>query len=210
MSDNINVISINPGRKSFGEINFELPRINVSEEIISKSSSKTRHFRSFINFLTGINPGVTTKWSIKILTQRLIAGGTLIAAGIMDFNGFLDFDLPTVMIITGALVLSGLFTRIASAIGGIAFGAIAVLSYLGIANPYLPTYPISAGEINFAYVLYAGLLLNAMISGPGRFSIDQLIRSGAFALRRRSIKNNIRKAHRKAELRMSYKAFQYS
>lgn len=213
MSDNINIISINPGRKTFGEMNLEMARMDVSAK--SKAGSSTlKRFKSVINFLSGINPGVTAKWSTKILFLRLIAGATLMATGFLNYFGEFSYNVPSMLIILGSILIIGLFTRVLSILGAALFATVMATTYMGVTLPYLPQTIVPFGELNYAYLLCSVLLLICAMIGPGRFSIDQMIRTGAFSIKRNKIKKRNKKAMRKsekqAEMRMTYKAFQYS
>jgi uncharacterized membrane protein YphA (DoxX/SURF4 family) len=106
--------------------------------------------------------GVGVRWPDVIgLLARLILGGVLIASGALkvtspaasalavrafrilpyDFAGYVGYALPVVELLVGLLVVAGLFTRAAAAVGGM----LMVAFIIGISWAWAHGYSIDCG-----------------------------------------------------------------
>lgn len=210
MVEKINVISVNPGAKPKGAMQNELfNRLATPIKILDNPVRHTK-FRPLINFLSGINSNVNTAWSVKLLMVRLIAGATLLVTGILNYHGIYGYNVPSMLITLGVAMIIGLFSRILSGVGAVVFASVMALAYFGMTTPYLPYTVLTEGVLNYGYLLSSVLLILCAMIGPGRFSLDQLIRAAILQYRKNALKRKRASAIRKAEMRMTYKSFRYS
>jgi putative oxidoreductase len=126
-----------------------------------------------------------TKWSpLALSLLRIITGFLFIAHGTQKILGFPPSDKPPVVLLSlpgfsgilelvgGALILVGLFTRIAAFILS---GEMAVAYFMVHAKG--PFWPIlNKGELA---VLYCFVFLYLFFAGGGPFSLDALLRKKA-------------------------------
>lgn len=200
----VNVISINPGKKTLGALN-----IDVIEKV-ARSCRPAGHAiripktKTVCNFIFGINKAVTSAWSSKLWICRSIISALFIAEGIISVMAGVsgtDLHLAIFNIIAGTLIFPGLFTRITAISGFILYLAMGAASIPGLGL----SFPVPAHEgLDFGALAQSSAFLFLAITGPGRYSIDQLLRRSIFlSAKRRAIK----RARNAAARRLSYKAW---
>lgn len=187
-----NVISINPGQKTLGQLHQEAERYNpVVKQLVSTISSTVR-LKACLNFFTGIDTKTMKGASARILLLRLFTAGLLASFAYAVLNPSVlaisdavlvpaldsvqgNIALSTSIFVMAASILSGFMTRIVS---------VAAFPYF-IPMVLQGTLPISiASALLFVALGY-------IILGPGIFSVDQCIRKTIF-------RNYKRRARRRA------------
>lgn len=187
-----NVISINPGQKTLGQLHQEAERYNpVVKQLVSTISSTVR-LKACLNFFTGIDTKTMKGASARILLLRLFTAGLLASFAYAVLNPSVlaisdavlvpaldsvqgNIALSTSIFVMAASILSGFMTRIVS---------VAAFPYF-IPMVLQGTLPISiASALLFVALGY-------IILGPGIFSADQCIRKAIF-------RNYKRRARRRA------------
>lgn len=187
-----NVISINPGQKTLGQLHQEAERYNpVVKQLVSTISSTVR-LKACLNFFTGIDTKTMKGASARILLLRLFTSGLLASFAYAVLNPAVlaisdavlvpaldsvqgNIALSTSIFVMAASILLGFMTRIVS---------VAAFPYF-IPMVLQGTLPIS---IDSALLFVA---LGYIILGPGIFSVDQCIRKTIF-------RNYKRRARRRA------------
>lgn len=187
-----NVISINPGQKTLGQLHQEAERYNpVVKQLVSTISSTVR-LKACLNFFTGIDTKTMKGASARILLLRLFTAGLLASFAYAVLNPSVlaisdsvlvpaldsvqgNIALSTSIFVMAASILLGFMTRIVS---------VAAFPYF-IPMVLQGTLPISiASALLFVALGY-------IILGPGIFSVDQCIRKTIF-------RNYKRRARRRA------------
>lgn len=187
-----NVISINPGQKTLGQLHQEAERYNpVVKQLVSTISSTLR-LKACLNFFTGIDTKTMKGASARILLLRLFTSGLLASFAYAVLNPSVlaisdavlvpaldsvqgNIALSTSIFVMAASILLGFMTRIVS---------VAAFPYF-IPMVLQGTLPISiASALLFVALGY-------IILGPGIFSVDQCIRKTIF-------RNYKRRARRRA------------
>ena len=187
-----NVISINPGQKSLGQLHQEAERYNpVVKQLVSTISSTVR-LKACLNFFTGIDTKTMKGASARILLLRLFTAGLMASFAYAVMNPAVlaisdallvpaldsvqgNIALSTSIFVMAASILLGFMTRIVS---------VAAFPYF-IPMVLQGTLPISiASALLFVALGY-------IILGPGIFSVDQCIRKTIF-------RNYKRRARRRA------------
>lgn len=187
-----NVISINPGQKTLGQLHQEAERYNpVVKQLVSTISSTVR-LKACLNFFTGIDTKTMKGASARILLLRLFTSGLLASFAYAVMNPAVlaisdavlvpaldsvqgNIALSTSIFVMAASILLGFMTRIVS---------VAAFPYF-IPMVLQGTLPISiASALLFVALGY-------IILGPGIFSVDQCIRKTIF-------RNYKRRARRRA------------
>lgn len=187
-----NVISINPGQKTLGQLHQEAERYNpVVKQLVSTISSTVR-LKACLNFFTGIDTKTMKGASARILILRLFTAGLLASFAYAVMNPSVlaisdavlvpaldsvqgNIALSTSILVMAASILLGFMTRIVS---------VAAFPYF-IPMVLQGTLPISiASALLFVALGY-------VILGPGIFSVDQCIRKTIF-------RNYKRRARRRA------------
>lgn len=193
--NNINVISINPAQSAKGALHPEVFERIAREYRVNRDTAKINvSSKRAINFLFGINKGITTRQSAALFSTRSILGLGMTACGIISGITLTAFTPATMMVVLGVSLFSGLFTRLTSAAAMGVFGFFSAMSYL---SGMMPDITVIA---SFAIALLF------MVVGPGRFSIDQIMRQAMY----KSAKRRARaRAIKLAENRLSYRAIQY-
>ncbi|MDE6409200.1 MAG: hypothetical protein K2K81_03005 [Muribaculaceae bacterium] len=191
----INVISINPAQSAKSALHPEVfERIAREYRVDSEMTKINLSAKKTINFAFGINKRITRSISVKLLSVRAVAGLGLIGFSMFQGLSLSSFSLTWMMLILGVSLLSGLFTRFSSLIS---FG---IFSYFGTMTA------LATGSLDYACIAASLISLVFMITGPGKFSTDQIIRRSLF----RYAKNHARaKAIKLAENRLSYRAMRY-
>lgn len=203
---NARIISVNPGAKSLGASNPDmLKRLargyrNATPEVSVVGP------KAFADFIFGINRNVSSVWSGKLLGIRLLIGALLIVSALMSGVDFHYLLFSNVQLVVGIMFIVGLFERMAALVG-IAFYLLFFIwdSHLIVANN---TTEIVTAILHSTEILFVVLLIVGAVVGPGRYSIDQLMR--------RSIVNRIKtseaqkqaiRRQKEADARLSYKAY---
>ena len=176
-----NVISINPGQKTLGQLHQEAERYNpVVKQLVSTISSTVR-LKACLNFFTGIDTKTMKGASARILLLRLFTAVLLASFAYAVINPAVltvsdavlvpalnsvygNIALSTSIFVMAASILLGFMTRIVS---------VAAFPYF-IPMVLQGTLPISiASALLFVALGY-------IILGPGIFSVDQCIRKTIF------------------------------
>jgi|GEM_PF-3341405 hypothetical protein len=176
-----NVISINPGQKTLGQLHQEAERYNpVVKQLVSTISSTVR-LKACLNFFTGIDTKTMKGASARILLLRLFTSVLLASFAYAVMNPAVlaisdavlvpaldsvqgNIALSTSIFVMAASILLGFMTRIVS---------VAAFPYF-IPMVLQGTLPISiASALLFVALGY-------IILGPGIFSVDQCIRKTIF------------------------------
>lgn len=184
-----NVISINPGQKTLGQLHQEAERYNpVVKQLVSTISSTVR-LKACLNFFTGIDTKTMKGASARILLLRLFTAGLLASFAYAVLNPSVlaisdavlvpaldsvqgNIALSTSIFVMAASILLGFMTRIVS---------VAAFPYF-IPMVLQGTLPISiASALLFVALGY-------IILGPGIFSTDQCIRKAIFRSYKRRAK----------------------
>lgn len=179
--NNANVISVNPGIKTMGELNIEEINLSRISRTLSNPGQANSTFKSILNATFGIDSNVTTHWSSKIAAIRILSGLILLSTGIVSLTGgqlgLAEHTMSVISIVLGASLIMGLLTRLVSA------GAL-------IAGIVVMAESLSAGTLNPASVTVAlsGAVMG--ILGPGHYSVDQILRRGIFRLYRNRHRND--------------------
>lgn len=197
-----NVISINPGQKTLGQLHQEAERYNpVVKQLVSTISSTVR-LKACLNFFTGIDTKTMKGASARILLLRLFTAGLLASFAYAVLNPSVlaisdavlvpaldsvqgNIALSTSIFVMAASILSGFMTRIVS---------VAAFPYF-IPMVLQGTLPISiASALLFVALGY-------IILGPGIFSMDQCIRKTIFRNYKRRAGRRAMQAHGPRRLR---------
>lgn len=193
----MNIISIDPAQATKGAMLSEISQSFRMKGTVLADIERRREKRESLNIISGINNRISTIMSSRLFLLRLFMGVLLLALGIYPY---LPYEITAVPesssvpqyvniceIVLGGSLLLGLFTRISSAAGFVLF-------------TYLTVNSAMQGAINLELVIPALISVIFMVTGPGIYSTDQLIR-------RTLIKRiNNRRDRRKSE-RFSYRAY---
>lgn len=187
-----NVISINPGQKTLGQLHQEAERYNpVVKQLVSTISSTVR-LKACLNFFTGIDTKTMKGASARILLLRLFTAGLMASFAYAVMN-------PSVLAISDAVLVPALDSvqgNIALAVSIFVMAASILLGFMTrivsvAAFPYfIPMVLQGALPISIASALLF-VALGYIILGPGIFSVDQCIRKTIF-------RNYKRRARRRA------------
>lgn len=187
-----NVISINPGQKTLGQLRQEAEKYNpVVKQLVSTISSTVR-LKACLNFFTGIDTKTMKGASARILLLRLFTSGLLASFAYAVINpGVLAISdavlVPALNSVYGNIALStSIFVMAASILLGFMTRIVSVAAFPYFISMVLQgTLPISiASALLFVALGY-------IILGPGIFSVDQCIRKTIF-------RNYKRRAKRRA------------
>lgn len=187
-----NVISINPGQKTLGQLHQEAERYNpVVKQLVSTISSTVR-LKACLNFFTGIDTKTMKGASARILLLRLFTAGLLasFAYAVMNPSVLAISDavlVPALNSVYGNIALStSIFVMAASILLGFMTRIVSVAAF-----PYfIPMVLQGTLPISIASALLF-VALGYIILGPGIFSVDQCIRKTIF-------RNYKRRAKRRA------------
>ncbi len=181
----VKIISVNPGKKTPGALNFEfIGRMARTCRPVGKVI-KTERLKSVCNSIFGINRSVTNVGSIKLLTIRFFIAAFLIANGILGIHSGVKVspvDISLFNIIAGSMIFLGFFARVASTAGIVIYTYAAVSHAVGL--PPVSPSPEGYGP-DFLAISQALLFLFLAITGPGRYCIDQIIRRQILLIARR-------------------------
>ncbi len=196
---NVNVISVNPAQKTLGALHPEMLDKVARGCRVSNASSESG-IKTAVNLFFGISKN-SLSVSGKMFAARLIASAWFIMTGIALGIDFSLFNTGAVSIILGSMIFLGLFSRVSS------LTAATILVTSISMTDVLSMDFASFISIHSIQILSAAVCLIVAVMGPGFYSIDQLIRRSIFKGIKKYNKN--RAAH-SAEMRLSYKAFQYA
>lgn len=176
-----NVISINPGQKTLGQLHQEAERYNpVVKQLVSTISSTVR-LKACLNFFTGIDTKTMKGASARILLLRLFTAGLLasFAYAVMNPSVLAISDavlVPALNSVYGNIALStSIFVMAASILLGFMTRIVSVAAF-----PYfIPMVLQGTLPISIASALLF-VALGYIILGPGIFSVDQCIRKTIF------------------------------
>ena len=186
-----NVISINPGQKTLGQLHQEAERYNpVIKQLVSTISSTVR-LKACLNFFTGIDTKTMKGASARILLLRLFTAGLLASFGYAVIN-------PAVVAISDAVLVPGLNSvagNMALAVSIFVMAASIILGFMTrigsvAAFPFYVSM-ILQGSLPISISIATALLFVALvfiILGPGIFSTDQCIRKAIFRSYKRRAK----------------------
>ncbi len=206
----VKVISVNPGIKTVGALNFEFigKVARTCSSPVSKAVNNQR-VKKVCNHIFGIDRSSTDVEATKLLLIRVIAAVFLVALGITGLDPVqltADPDINIFNIVIGCMILSGLFTRIASICGFLLYAFLVASQFYGLGSSITATSGSATPDL--ALICMSMIFLFLAITGPGRYCIDQLLRMGIVRIaERKSDKRSQRKNLREAEARMSYKAW---
>lgn len=186
-----NVISINPGQKTLGQLHQEAERYNpVVKQLVSTISSTVR-LKACLNFFTGIDTKTMKGASARILLLRLFTAGLLASFGYAVIN-------PAVVAISDAVLVPGLNSvagNMALAVSIFVMAASIILGFMTriVSVAAFPFYVsmILQGSLPISISIATALLFVALvfiILGPGIFSTDQCIRKAIFRSYKRRAK----------------------
>lgn len=176
-----NVISINPGQKTLGQLHQEAERYNpVVKQLVSTISSTVR-LKACLNFFTGIDTKTMKGASARILLLRLFTAVLLASFAYAVINPAVLTVSDAVLVpaldsVQGNIALStSIFVMAASILLGFMTRIVSVAAFPYFIPMVLPgTLPISiASALLFVALGY-------IILGPGIFSADQCIRKAIF------------------------------
>lgn len=199
----INVISVNPGHNTLGALNPEnfvnktRENLRYTSDLYEKveegaiSSHKKFGIKKRLNFFFGINSETGVKTSAKLLVCRTLFSAYLISWSILSFSS-VPVEVISAFLVVGGLLLIGLFSRVASFGGFVASTVLATMQF------------INNGTLNESLSLLAITCLVFSLLGPGRISLDSILRKQIFRISKLMA---IKKSRRIAEDRLSYKAF---
>lgn len=189
-----NVISVNPGVKTLGELNIGNSTIvRISRRLTRPGRVSASPFKAIVRFVFGVSRDRSGSFSTKMAMLRMSAAAITILAALWQSGGLEAAPTAPVvaMLAFGVSLALGLFTRLVAA------SATAICGYMF----YLS---IMAGtpDVMCAVSLVASLMFALL--GPGRYSADQLIVKGFTAIYRRS---RARAARREKKAAFDYKAY---
>lgn len=195
--NNANVISVNPGVKTMGELN--MPKINLARisRKLTRPGNNTPHFRKALHFALGIDSKTTSRFSGKMAIVRLITGCLFISFGIVPLiesgmNPGACEPIELLSLALGISVFFGFMTRIVTIA---ATGFFAYLFYTSM----------TVGEPDMLYLLSGCISAIICVLGPGRYSLDQLMSRGLQGIHTRSRQSG---SHRRSmETSVGYNAF---
>ncbi|MDE7180708.1 MAG: hypothetical protein K2N88_05870 [Muribaculaceae bacterium] len=167
--NNANVISVNPGVKTLGELNINEINLARLSRTISNTGRSTSSFKKALDFTFGIGRTTASSMSSRLLAVRTVAGSLFSAFGTLSLAGSSMIALPHLLavssLVLGLSLLTGLCTRIASlAAAAMAF----IASYSALMS----------GTLDSTALLVAVSGVVFCVLGPGRYSADAYLRSG--------------------------------
>ncbi len=182
--NDVQVISVNPTKKTLGEKLFKEESFARISRTISSGRKIASPLKKFLNVMFGLNPGVNRLVSVKMLALRIVCGSIMIASVLLPMSPesilALDFGPHSIiMCALGLSLISGMLTRISSLAGIAWFGTLLFNSMMD------GTPDVLAGAIAMIMTVF-------VIMGPGNYSVDQLARRAMFISARRSSRRNNR------------------
>lgn len=180
-----NVISVNPGVKTLGELRINDRALGtIGRKLSLKRKKAVSPLKTAVNLALGLNSRVTSFFSGKMMLLRLIFGALFISMALVPMTpeAILSGSFDTVSAVecaVGVSVAFGLFARLASLFATGFFGWIFYLSCEG-------------GNIEWMYAVITAVTLTVCVLGPGMYCIDQFIRRCIYHMssRRKEQKND--------------------
>lgn len=170
MSAQAKVISVNPGKKTLGRFWEEgLAGHEVGRRIIRTIAVPAKP-AGYIAALTGISTDTGRTMSLNLLLLRLLLGCGMIVMAAMLLVGTVTVQVAA--IVAGVSILLGMFCRPVCIIASILF---AITTFNGL----------DAGMFQWETAVIGVVSVVFAVLGPGRFSVDQLIRSALIRLGRK-------------------------
>jgi len=153
-------------------------------------------FYKELNLLFGLNKGVNTQLSGKLLLLRVVCGALMVLTVLLPMTTneivSMQFSIRSmVMCLLGVSLLLGFLSRITSYAGVAWFGYNLVTSIMN------GTPDMACGALMLLMLVFSVL-------GPGMFSADQLIRKSVMAARRTARQNRGKVKH---GANLDYRAF---
>lgn len=195
--EKVQVISVNPGIKTIGELREGRFRLaEISRAIAPVRQSNSQSFKKAVDVVSGLNNNISSLFSAKMALLRVACASLFAFLLLAPVAGSVSMSelLTTEYMSAGLLCLSmlaGFLTRPLSYTGASWFGYGFVLSALA-GSP-----DVTQGALMLLSLIFAVL-------GPGLYSADQLIRRGLFSMHRKIHKR------RKASMtrtELDYRAF---
>lgn len=189
-----NVISVNPGVKTLGELNIGNSTIvRISRKLTRPGRVSASPFKAIVRFVFGVSRDRSGTFSTKMAMLRMSAAAITILAVLWQSGGLEAAPTAPVlaMLAFGVSLALGLFTRLVAASAMAICGYMFYLSIMG-------GTPDAMSAVSLVVSLMFALL------GPGRYSADQLIVKGFTAIYRRS---RARAARREKKAEFDYKAY---
>lgn len=191
------IISVNPGVKTTGEIGSRYGKLaRISRTIAPTVKTPKTMFYKELNLLFGLNKGVNTQLSVKLLLLRVVCGALMVLTVLLPMTTneivSMQFAIESmVMCLLGVSLLLGFLSRITS--------------YAGVAwSGYNLVTSIMNGTPDMACGALMLLMLVFSVLGPGMFSADQLIRKSVMAARRTARQHRGKVKH---SANLDYRAF---
>lgn len=204
----VDVISVNPSKKTLGAINIENIEQMAREYCPTTSSIKLPGFKSICNSIFGSTGTTSRLSSTKLVSVRLLSAIMLIGTSFcLTPAAKISFNVHLFAIVIAAMIAFGVFERLSSALAAVTFGVITALSIPAVGSfhdliPYLSNPNIFLGMFTSAMMLIVAIL------GPGKFSLDMILKRLIYGCVRNKIVDYRRNAFlREADKRLSYKAW---
>lgn len=181
-----NVISVDPGVKTLGELCVNDHRLaRISRKISGPGRKVAAPFRHIMNLLFGINRRVNSQLSGKMMILRLTCGTMFILMALlpMEMTDILAarFTADSIMLCAiGISMIFGLFSRITTLTGTVWFG-IALYNSMAVSEP----------DTMSAMLVMVTAIFSVL--GPGLYSMDRYLRRALIILAQKSIKKGRRK-----------------
>lgn len=153
------VISVNPGKKTIGELLQEASKYEPVQSIVKSSPAKPRR-PSILNALTGISSKTSASTSRRMLFLRVITSAMLAGLAWYSWHSGHEPILSIPLVALAASLLTGFMTRIVS------IGMMAICIYFAMTGM---AGAVISGALAFTALVFA-------ILGPAKFSLDQCIR----------------------------------
>lgn len=170
-----NVISVNPGVKTLGELCVNEHRLaRISRKISEPGRKAVAPFRRVLNHLFGINRKVNAQLSGKMMVLRLICGTLFIALALvpMSMSEIREANFTAdsiVLCAAGISMAAGLFSRLTTMAGAVWYG-------ISLYNS------ITVSEPDAASAMLVMVMAIFCVLGPGLYSVDRYLRRAIMAL----------------------------
>lgn len=195
----INIISVNPSA-SATSILHEQGLKRIARRCRTKVSAKPLDIlRLTISSIFGINKSVTSGWSAKLWIIRSAVAIFLVVYGFAEGASFRTFGIHEIEVITGLIMIPGIFTRLAAITASVVF---MITLYPAIVS--LTPVEFINDTTAMTSIVAATLCAVTALLGPGRYSIDQILRR---AMLKAIDSRRIAAEQRAIRDRMSYKAW---
>lgn len=168
------IISVNPASTAPGDANSGIIQTLARSYRKSARFARLMGLKSLIDALFGINKTVSEVWSTKLLFIRLLIGAFFITVALTNGVNFSVLSLWNIQLVVGILLIIGFFCRIAALTGLAACVSVMLMQTSVMLAPDISQVltPLLHSPLMIQSLLFASVA----IIGPGRFSIDQLIR----------------------------------